>query len=216
MFRKRISTTLLATLAFTALVPACDDGGTDDAFRDGDVGDLGDFGVAQVAGTSDDLSLLDERGAAIGHVSIDDGKSTSISVELKGHVASVQYDNDTATLQCDDGPVIAAGSATDDASAAASTEACDDALGVASELVRSGAVTPPTWVGIESVDEDAGRFCTTVTTWVFGGSCWGCLGAAKRRLGRGQGWIEGPGGSCSSGAVWTSCTHTFCLAGVQD
>jgi hypothetical protein len=58
----------------------------------------------------------------------------------------------------------------------------------------------------------AGAACSTVSTWVWGGSgsCTDCRATAWNEAGAPTTPNAYQGGSCSQGSLYTTCTHTWC------
>ncbi len=174
--------------------------------------DLTRFGVHDIVAADDGYTLLDADGTAIGHVAPADDR---LDVTFADRTAEVTWTDSAAAMRCDGGAptTITAGSdgwATAQRSAGDALTACDDALQLGFELARADGVSPP-WAAEQDDDVSLrwlGDNCQTVSTWVGGSSCSACASAAA--LGRGQGWTWS-GGSCDSGAIYTTCSHTYCI-----
>lgn len=175
--------------------------------------DLTRFGVEDIVADADGYELRDADGAPIGHVAVDGGDAgAEFDVTLRDSAAEVDWDDAQASMRCDAGApmTVRAGEAGWSAPVQAGGDdlhACDDALEVGFLVARAAGLTPP-WAA-ELEDPVAFRFggCMTVSTWVGGSSCWSCAQAAGE--GRCSGCYE-TGGSCSSGTLYTTCSHTFC------
>jgi len=222
-WRRALSLALLASVTAGAI--ACDSPEPDDSARAAENLDLSSFGVERVVADEGGFLLLGGEEREIGRVDVHtvDGV-TELDIELGARVAEVTWSDDGSSLRCDGDALVTenpgnAGWAPQRTPTDAG--ACDAALAVGFEVASASGTTPPwadqftdtenefRWLEEQQVEQMA-QTCSTVSTWVGGSSCWTCAQEARSAFGRGNGWVE-TGSSCSSGTLWTSCSHTFCL-----
>jgi hypothetical protein len=174
--------------------------------------DLTHFGVHAVVSDGDGHELRDADGNAVGRIAIHGASAEAeLDIVLHDHTVEVDWDASAAAMRCDGGAplTVRAGSdgwTTPVQEAGDDLNACDDALLVGFEVARAAGVDPP-WAAELETDVAFRSACMTVSTWVAGSSCWSCAQAAAH--GRCAGCDE-TSGDCSSGTLYTSCTHTYC------
>ena len=198
--------------ALTLSVLGCDAEPSPDVSSASERIDLVRFGVHEVVAADAGFDLLDADGRAVGRVALHDGGvAGQLDVTLHARTAEVDWTDADAAMRCDGGApttvaVGANGWSDAQQTAGDDLQACDDALLVGFEVARAAGVTPP-WA-VEGADDGSFRSnCQTISSWVGGSSCQSCANAAA--LDRGEGWVWS-GGSCDSGTIYTTCTHTYC------
>jgi hypothetical protein len=175
--------------------------------------DLTRHGVHEIVAVDGGYDLLDADGLAVGRVALhDDGAAGQLDVSLHARTAEVDWTDAEAAMRCDGGAptTISAGEhgwADAQQTAGDDLKACDDALLVGFEVARAAGLTAP-W-DYEAANDVSFRNCQTISTWVGGSSCSSCASAAA--LDRGPGWTWS-GGSCDSGTIYTTCSHTYCAS----
>lgn len=199
---------ILVSLVF-ALAGGCDEEASGPSPTDRI--DLEAAGVASIDATADGYGLFDGKGNDVGRVDVDtsaDGSEGSLRVALRDHVVEVEWADDMVTATCDE---QAPASQATDVDEAGGLDACGDALWVGEQIAKTSEISGP-WPESEAPQSEFRSTCLTSSTWTFG-SCFACYSAARSALG-GQviGWNH-VGGSCSSGSVYTTCSHTFCSPG---
>ncbi|HEU0035229.1 MAG TPA: hypothetical protein VFQ53_31605 [Kofleriaceae bacterium] len=178
--------------------------------------DLSSDGVARAIDRGDMIALLDKHGATVGRVTIEPG---SIAVTLGDRDGSIIWDEVTARAGCDRGLTVIAGATSTgwtmaDPSTVIAAPGCDRVLAVGERVASALEVTLP-WRDLAEVQ----GLCTNVSTWVWGSSCSSCYTEACQQYTGGSCNLavgEHTSGSCSSGSVYTSCSHTFCSGGEQQ
>jgi hypothetical protein len=210
-----LSRLLCGALSFSAAlaVAGCDAEPAPDAASADMRIDLTRHGVHEVVAVDGGYDLLDAGGQEVGRVALhDDGAAGQLDVSLHAHSAEVDWTDAGAAMRCDGGApttISAGGHGSSDAQPTTGDDlrVCDDALLVGFEVARAAGLTAP-WDN-EAANDVSFRNCQTVSTWVGGSSCSACASAAG--LGRGAGW-EWSGGSCDSGTIYTTCSHTYCAS----
>ena len=174
--------------------------------------DLTRHGVHEIVAADGGYDLLDAGGQEVGRVVLhDDDAAGQLDVSLHARSAEVDWTDAGAAMRCDGGApttISAGGHGSFDAQQTAGDDlqACDDALLVGFEVARAAGLTPP-WDNETADDVSFRANCQTISTWVGGSSCSACANAAA--LDRGPGWVWSSG-SCDSGSIYTTCSHTYC------
>ncbi len=175
--------------------------------------DLTRYGVHDIVAVDGAYELHDVDGALVGNIAVHGHDADAeLDINLHGHDVEVDWTDARAAMRCDSGAPMTVRAGTSGWRDAVQDPGedlrpCDDALAAGFALARAAGLTPP-WAA-ELEDQVAFRLggCMTVSTWVTGSSCWGCAQEASN--GRCAGCTES-GGSCSSGSIYTTCTHTYC------
>lgn len=211
---RRHARLLCGALSLSAMfaVAGCDAEPTPDASSAAERIDLTRHGVHEIVAADGGYDLLDADGQAVGRVELhDDGAAGQLDVSLHARTAEVDWSDAEVALRCDGGApttISVGGHGSSDAQPTDGDDlrACDEALLVGFEVARAAGLTPP-WDN-EAANDISFRNCQTVSTWVGGSSCSACASAAA--LDRGPGWTWS-GGSCDSGTIYTTCSHTYCI-----
>lgn len=197
--RTTIRMSMMCGALLAALIgPGCD--AEDTEARAGTV-DLSRYGVGAVEAEADGAyRLLDELGQEIGRVDrAVEGSAVAISVEFAGHSAELAWSSADASVACDADPTALGD--------------CAEGLNIAAELAEADGIDVPAFTASADDGVDFRVACETISTWVGGGSCSGCLAAAQDVATSGYAHDSG---SCSAGGFYTTCTHTFCGGGSEQ
>ena len=193
-------------LAFTASVAGCAAESEPAALGV----DLSRYGIERVVADPADGGhlLLDAGGNSLGRVEYAvDGDAVALAIDLAGSHSRFTWSDDGATLQCGDGPVIAAGPDLPPVEGDPMA-GCGDSYIVAALVAAADGVDIP---GIEpQSDVQLRAACETIST--TGGSCAWCRHFALSH----SIYSEFAGGSCSQGWIVASCSYTFCSGGGSE
>lgn len=154
--------------------------------------------------------LLDDDGHSPGLVELegDDGAGR-LTIELDGERSTLRWSEEGASLQCSDGPAVAAGDGRERPLDLVSDE-CMDALYLAGALAEAEGIDVPGYgapTGLEGEGPEARSACETVNT--HGSTCNECRNKAIAA----SVYSEHTSGSCTAGWFDVTCSHTFCSGG---